>query len=58
METANLLKKVVITILLLIVVLVVYVAMHALGFFDVHVSQIDEGPNFCVKITEEWYRWC
>jgi len=29
-----------------------------LGFLDKHVSQVPEGPNGCVKITEEWYRYC
>ena len=29
-----------------------------LGFLDIHVSQLPEEPNSCVKITEERYRYC
>ena len=34
------------------------VVLEPLGFLDKHVSQVPEGPNGCVKITEEWYRYC
>jgi hypothetical protein len=34
------------------------IVLEPLGFFDKHVSQVLEGPNGCVKITEEWYRYC
>ena len=34
------------------------IVLEPLGFFDKHVSQVPEGPNGCVKITEEWYRYC
>ena len=32
--------------------------LEPLGFLDIHVSRVPEGPNSCVKITEEWYRYC
>ena len=32
--------------------------IEPLGFLDIHVSQVPEGPNSCVKITEELYRYC
>ena len=32
--------------------------LEPLGFLDKHVSQVPEGPNNCVKITKEWYRYC
>ena len=32
--------------------------LEPLGVFDIHVSRVPEGPNSCVKITEEWYRYC
>ena len=34
------------------------IVLEPLGFLDKHVSQVPEGPNYCVKITEEWYRYC
>ena len=34
------------------------IVLEPLGFLDKHVSQVPEGPNGCVKITEEWYRYC
>ena len=34
------------------------IVLEPLGIFDKHVSQVPEGPNGCVKITEEWYRYC
>ena len=34
------------------------VVLEPLGFMDIHVSQVPEGPNDCVKITEERYRYC
>ena len=35
-----------------------FIVLEPLGFFDKHVSQVPEGPNGCIKITEEWYRYC
>ena len=32
--------------------------LEPLGVLDIHVSRVPEGPNNCVKITEEWYRYC
>ena len=32
--------------------------LEPLGVLDIHVSRVPEGPNDCVKITEEWYRYC
>ena len=32
--------------------------LEPLGILDIHVSRVPEGPNSCVKITEEWYRYC
>ena len=32
--------------------------IEPLGFLDIHVSQVPEEPNSCVKITEERYRYC
>jgi hypothetical protein len=32
--------------------------LEPLGVLDIHVSRVPEGPNSCVKITEEWYRYC
>ena len=32
--------------------------LEPLGFLDIHVSQVPEWPNGCVKITEERYRYC
>lgn len=32
--------------------------LEPLGFLDIHVSQVPEGPNGCLKITEERYRYC
>ena len=34
------------------------IVLEPLGFFDKHVSDVPEGPNNCVKITEERYRYC
>ena len=32
--------------------------LEPLGILDIHVSRVPEVPNSCVKITEEWYRYC
>jgi len=32
--------------------------LEPLGFLDIHVSQVPEGPNGFLKITEERYRYC
>ena len=32
--------------------------LEPLGVLDIHVSRVPEGPNNCVKITEERYRFC
>jgi len=34
------------------------IVLEPLGFLDKHVSEVPEGPNNCVKITEERYRYC
>ena len=34
------------------------IVLEPLGFLDKHVSQVPEGPNTCVKISEERYRYC
>ena len=34
------------------------IVLEPLGFLDKHVSQVPEGPNTCVKISEELYRYC
>ena len=36
----------------------IVIVLEPLGFLDKHVSQLPGGPNGCVKITEEWYRYC
>ena len=33
------------------------IVLEPLGFLDKHVSQVPEA-NYCVKITEELYRYC
>ena len=30
--------------------------LHSLGVYDVHVSEVPEGPNACIEITEVRYR--
>ena len=32
--------------------------LEPLGVLDIHVSRVPEGPNDCIKISEEWYRYC
>ena len=32
--------------------------LEPLGVLDIHVSRVPEGPHGCVKISEEWYRYC
>ena len=32
--------------------------LEPLGVLDIHVSRAPEGPNDCIKISEEWYRYC
>ena len=32
--------------------------LEPLGVLDIHVSRVPGGPHGCVKISEEWYRYC
>ena len=34
------------------------IILEPLGVLDIHVSRVPEGPNDCVKISEEWCRFC
>lgn len=42
----------------LIWVFVQVLILEPIGVLDIHVSRVPEGPNSCVKVSEEWYRYC
>ena len=42
----------------LIWVFVQILILEPIGVLDIHVSRVPEGPNSCVKVSEEWYRYC
>lgn len=42
----------------LLKILVDTIFLEPLGVYDIHVSQIPEGPNYCTRVSEVWYRYC